>query len=29
LDALRDQAGFHIGQALYEQVLNDAGESLP
>jgi predicted nucleic acid-binding protein len=26
LDALRDQAGFRIRQALYEQVLHDAGE---
>ena len=26
LDALRDQAGFHIRQELYDQVLHDAGE---
>ena len=26
LDALPDQAGFHISQALYERVLTDAGE---
>jgi len=27
LDALQDRAGFRISQALYEQVLQDAGES--
>ena len=26
LDALRDQAGFRIRQALYDRVLHDTGE---
>ena len=29
LDALRDEAGFRISQALYDQVLKDVGELLP
>lgn len=29
LGALRDQAGFRVRQALYEQVLTDAGEPSP
>ncbi|MFV1967498.1 MAG: DUF3368 domain-containing protein [Pirellulaceae bacterium] len=29
LDALRDQAGFHIRQALYERVLTDVDEPSP